>query len=168
MWRSLPIAFLAVVACASETPSAQSDTRDSAAASGAVSAPSNASASPSASTSMSASASGSASASASASAEPAPYPTAEIRRAEDASGYDCQKLVYKRGCSETRTGRITVSVALNADGTINRVAVKSNSISRDPKLVEQCVLDSVKKWKLAPPGANQSSFDWDFVFGDKC
>jgi hypothetical protein len=97
-----------------------------------------------------------------------PYPDAAIERARKSNEYGCGRLVYKRGCAETRTGTIEVEAILAEDGKVASVAVVKNGVSRDPKLVADCVTKAVSKWNFDPPKGVSPKVTLDFRFGDKC
>lgn len=80
----------------------------------------------------------------------------------------CQELVYKRGCSEVRHGRVTLHVTLDAAGKVTKVSVLKNEVSKDPKLVEKCLLKNIKKWSFPPPENVSPELDLLMIFSDKC
>lgn len=97
------------------------------------------------------------------------YPDAWIAKAiADNHEHDCHELIYKKGCKQTRTGRLTVSVGLNAKGAVIFAAVQTNQIRRDPEVVAQCVLKALDKWKFHPPDGVEPALGLELIFADKC
>jgi len=102
-------------------------------------------------------------------AAPVPYPEAAIERARrDNSARACQKLVYKKGCAETRTGRVRVRFTLDAEGKVTKAEIVENGIRREPEVVADCLKKELPAWKLDPPGAAEPSFEMELSFADKC
>ena len=107
--------------------------------------------------------------SASAHAPTPPYPEAAIERARrEFSAQSCQKLVYKRGCAETRTGRVRVRFTLDREGKVSKLEIVKNEIKREPEVVAACLKKVLPLWKFDPPEAAEPSFELELIFGDKC
>lgn len=97
------------------------------------------------------------------------YPAKWLTRARINNRFRCGRLVYKRGCSLLRRGKMTFRITLRASGKVARLERKSTTIRVDPKLVERCILKEVGAWKFTPPAPNMArSFDMVFVLADKC
>ena len=102
-------------------------------------------------------------------AAPAPYPAEAIERARRAhSGKACQELVYKKGCAETRTGRVKVRLGLGSGGKVESVEIVENGVKRDPDVVEKCLKTKLPEWAFDPPDGAVPSVELDLVFADKC
>ncbi len=98
-----------------------------------------------------------------------PYPAEYIDQARSTGASTCMSLVYKQGCTVTRTGTITVHVTLDDKGRLLTAKVTSNTVKNDrPKVVERCLLKSLPEWKFIAPVNVQPDFDVTVVFGDKC
>jgi hypothetical protein len=105
----------------------------------------------------------------SAAMKPPPYPGRWIREARRKHlRQSCRHLVYKKGCSATRTGRVKIRVTLTADGKVMKVDPVANTVTTDPKLVMKCVLKNVAGWTFRPPKAVLSTFELELIFADKC
>ncbi|MFO0565795.1 MAG: hypothetical protein U0263_09040 [Polyangiaceae bacterium] len=105
----------------------------------------------------------------SAATTPPRYPESAIETAQrENRGKSCQELIYKRGCAETRTGRVLLKVTLDDAGKVAKAEVLKNGISRDPDVVAKCLLEKVPQWKFEAPGAAEPSFEMELSFGDKC
>jgi hypothetical protein len=101
-------------------------------------------------------------------AAPTRYPEAAIEEAQRSNRHACLRLVYKRGCSELRTGSITAHVTLDPAGKPARVEITGNTVKRDPKLVADCVEKDLATWTFAPPGDAPPEFDMTLIFSDAC
>lgn len=102
-------------------------------------------------------------------AKPAPYPQKWITEARDKHRtLRCYRLVYKRGCSVVRRGRLTVQVTLAADGKVTSVKGLTNTVRVDPKLMLRCVQTELAKWRFTPPKGVTPRFTMQFVFRDRC
>lgn len=100
---------------------------------------------------------------------PSPYPAAAIDRARaDNSANACTELVYKRGCSEVRTGHVHVRLTLGPQGNVEQVEILKNEIRRDPEVVAGCLKKKLPKWKFDPPDGATPIVELDLVFADKC
>jgi hypothetical protein len=102
-------------------------------------------------------------------ARPGPYPPEAIERARRAhAGKACQELVYKKGCAETRTGRVRVRLALGGDGKVEGVEIVDNGVERDPAVVEKCLKAKLTEWTFDPPDGAAPTVELELVFADKC
>lgn len=100
---------------------------------------------------------------------PRPYPQVSIDRAlTDNQGQACKELIYPRGCRRTRTGTVVVHMTVDDGGAVTAVEVKENTIANEPAVVEKCVLERLRTWKLDPPAEHERSFDFTLRFADKC
>ncbi len=100
---------------------------------------------------------------------PAVYPQAWVFEAMHKNGNNsCQQLVYKKGCAVLRTGKIFLHVTLDDAGKVETLTVTKNAIRRDPKLVEKCARESVKKWQFHPPEGVSNEVDFALILSDKC
>jgi hypothetical protein len=77
-------------------------------------------------------------------------------------------MIYKNGCHEIRTGHVDLDVALDERGTVVSVRTRSVNISRDPHLVEQCLLREVPKWQFHPPQQHAHELVLTVHFADAC
>lgn len=102
-------------------------------------------------------------------AAPQAYPADAVERARRAnSGRACQELVYKKGCAETRTGRVKVRLSLAATGKVETVEIVDNGVRRDPDVVEKCLKTKLPEWSFDPPDGAVPTVELELVFADKC
>jgi hypothetical protein len=81
----------------------------------------------------------------------------------------CSRLVYKRGCAEKRTGRVTVRVAVEpGTGRVQGVEIVRHTIETDPEPMLKCISAGLEKWTFTPSPAAPASFEMTFVYSDKC
>jgi hypothetical protein len=97
-----------------------------------------------------------------------PYPEDPIHRAQASVLKTCANLVYKNGCSELRTGTVSVRVSLHEDGSVLSAHTSGNTVTTDPATMENCILDAVEKFTFDAPGASSPSFTIKFTLSDKC
>lgn len=100
--------------------------------------------------------------------QPLPYPDAWAAEARSANPFTCARLVYKDGCRALRRGRIQLEVELDADGAVTRATVLSDTIEREPVLVEKCVLKEVGAWRYHAPEGYERKTKLELIFSDKC
>ena len=100
---------------------------------------------------------------------PLPYPENWILRARgDNSGRSCSELVYKNGCSQTRTGIVTFDVTIDDDGSVVKFVEINNQIRNDKALVSQCLQKNLPNWKFHPPEGHEKTFRLPVALSDKC
>lgn len=99
---------------------------------------------------------------------PLPYPDAWAAEARSVNPFTCARLVYKDGCRALRRGRIELEVEIGADGAVTRATVLSDTIEREPALVEKCVLKEVGAWRYHAPESYENKTKLELVFADKC
>jgi hypothetical protein len=99
----------------------------------------------------------------------APYPRALADKALVANAdASCRELVYKRGCSEVRTGAVDLAVNLGPDGRVVSVEVLKNGIGRDPDVVAKCLKKKVQTWTFDAPAGFAPRALVTVVLSDKC
>jgi len=100
---------------------------------------------------------------------PGPYPPKWIAEARTKHRMStCFRLVYKKGCTVLRKGRVTLQITLAEDGTVKMVETLGNTVRVDPKLVLSCFKTGVAKWRFTPPKGVLPSFTMQFELRDKC
>jgi hypothetical protein len=100
---------------------------------------------------------------------PLPYPEAWIMRARgENSGLSCLELVYKNGCSQTRTGIVTFDVTIDDSGAVVKFSEVDNQIRNDKTLVSKCLKNNLLKWKFHPPEGHLNTFLLPVALSDKC
>jgi choloylglycine hydrolase len=98
-----------------------------------------------------------------------PYPERWIREAQaERRNASCYHLIYKRGCAEKRTGRLTVAITLDEEGRVRAAQTVGNTVGRDPALVERCVHQALRAWRFPPPAGYLPRFEMTLIFADKC
>ena len=80
----------------------------------------------------------------------------------------CQQLIYKNGCRQIRTGHVDLDVTLDERGSVVAVRTRMVRISRDPALVEKCLLREVPKWRFHPPEHHMHELVLTVRFADMC
>jgi len=80
----------------------------------------------------------------------------------------CQQLIYKHGCRELRTGRVDLDVTLDEHGSVASVRTRSVKITRDPDVVERCLLRALPRWRFHPPEHYPRELILSVSFADRC
>jgi len=107
-------------------------------------------------------------------ARPTPYPEAwieegRVTNAPHTREPGCVHLVYKRGCSEVRRGRVTVGVGLDrSTGKVTTARVVRSTIHTDPKPMLRCITEGLLRWTFKAPGDHAPDFEMTFIYSDKC
>lgn len=100
---------------------------------------------------------------------PLPYPEEWIRQARgDNMGLSCLELVYKNGCSQTRTGIVTFEVTIDDTGAVEKFSEVDNQIRHDKALVSRCLKKNLLKWKFHPPEGHLNTFQVSVALADRC
>jgi hypothetical protein len=105
---------------------------------------------------------------------PAPYPAAWIEEGRKANAPrtgepGCVHLVYKRGCSEVRRGRVVVGVTLDrTSGKVTLAKVVSSTIRTDPKPMLRCITEGLGRWTFKAPGDHAPTFEMTLIYSDRC
>jgi hypothetical protein len=81
----------------------------------------------------------------------------------------CTRLVYKRGCAETRTGSVSVRVTIEpGTGRVRGVTITGHTIQTDPEPMLRCVSDGLARWTFTPSPGAPTSFEMTFRYSTKC
>lgn len=100
---------------------------------------------------------------------PLPYPEQWIRQAQgDNRGLSCLELVYKNGCSQTRTGIVTFEVTIDEAGAVEKFSEVDNQIRHDKAVVSRCLKNNLLKWKFHPPEGHLNTFQVSVALADRC
>lgn len=100
---------------------------------------------------------------------PTPYPEEWIRQARgDNTGLSCLELVYKNGCSQTRTGIVTFEVTIDDTGAVEKFSEVDNQIRNDKALVSRCLKNNLLQWKFHPPEGFLNTFQLSVALADRC
>lgn len=100
---------------------------------------------------------------------PQPYPDTWIMRARGENiGLTCTELVYKNGCSQTRTGIVTFRVTIDENGAVLQFSEIANEVSTDKALVSRCLKKNLPKWKFHPPEKYERTFVLEVGLADRC
>lgn len=104
-----------------------------------------------------------------ASGPPLAYPEQWIMRARgENSSRSCLELVYKNGCSQTRTGTVTFEVTIDDRGSVLKFTEVDNRIRNDKALVSQCLKKQLPNWTFHPPEGHEKTFRVTVALSDKC
>ncbi len=100
---------------------------------------------------------------------PAAYPDEWIRRARGENiGLSCLELVYKNGCSETRTGIVTFQVTIDDNGAVVQFSEVDNQIRHDKAVVSRCLKKTLPRWKFHALEGHEKTFQIPVALSDKC
>lgn len=83
-------------------------------------------------------------------------------------GLTCTELVYKNGCSQTRTGIVTFRVTIDENGAVLQFSEIANEVSTDKALVSRCLKKNLPKWKFHPPEKYERTFVLEVGLADRC
>jgi len=83
-------------------------------------------------------------------------------------GLSCLELVYKNGCSQTRTGIVTFDVTIDDTGSVVKFSEVDNQVRNDKALVSRCLKNNLLKWKFHPPEGHLNTFLLPVALADKC
>ncbi len=100
---------------------------------------------------------------------PTAYPDEWIQHARgDNIGLSCLELVYKNGCSKTRTGIVTFQVTVDEDGSVVQFSEVDNQIRNDKAVVSRCLEKNMPRWKFHPPEGHEKTFQIPVALADRC
>ncbi len=100
---------------------------------------------------------------------PKSYPESWIMRARgDNLGLSCTELVYKNGCSQTRTGIVTFRVTIDENGSVEQFSEIDNQVALDKGVVSRCLKKNMPRWKFHPPEGHERTFEVQVALADRC